>query len=515
MSTRLRLFLSLLFSSSASESSARRRLREEQPCGPLHVGQRRISTPLYHASGLALPDPSVGRDVLARRLRVDRGADALDRDAQVLLGDRAVVERAARGEAEQAVEQREARRVHLDAVGGDQEREPEQVVGVREDALGDAVEARAWRARCPPRRARGGSARARARAGAPCSPCGSPPVRPRGSGRPSAARRAARRARRARRGRRRRRRIRRAPRRRRAERSAGSRGARGSRRARARAARRSRRRACAARAARARRRRRADRPRTRRRPMRTSRPRQHASADFRRICYPLDRGDVRRYARMGVRPCADPRRPGREAPPRHDATAHSASSATTETAAPSSTPGGVNVHVTRFAPAGTSTARRSPASARARRGRRSRPSSRGRRGRRRRGARGRAARSRCDRDLASDTRAACGALPGRTMRANGSAAVVARDHAQAVSVDDWQTPRRLARRRDVVAHCERAQLRRRVAQRELEVPVDRAPAVRGEHQTVVALEVHRVVARHILEPEPQRLLVEQQGARIL
>ena len=31
--------------------------------------------------------------------------------------------------------------MHLDAVGGDQEGEPEQVVGVREDALGDAGEA--------------------------------------------------------------------------------------------------------------------------------------------------------------------------------------------------------------------------------------------------------------------------------------------------------------------------------------------------------------------------------------
>ena len=43
--------------------------------------------------------------------------------------------------------------------------------------------------------------------------------------------------------------------------------------------------------------------------------------------------------------------------------------------------------------------------------------------------------------------------------------------------------------------------------------IDLAPAVRGEHQALVALEVHRVVAGDVLEPEPQRLLVEQQRAR--
>ena len=74
------------------------------------------------------------------RSGVDRGADALNRDAQVLLGDRAVVERAARRRAQQPVEEREARGVDLHAVGGDQERQPEQVVGKGEDALGNALE---------------------------------------------------------------------------------------------------------------------------------------------------------------------------------------------------------------------------------------------------------------------------------------------------------------------------------------------------------------------------------------
>ena len=74
--------------------------------------------------------------------------------------------------------------------------------------------------------------------------------------------------------------------------------------------------------------------------------------------------------------------------------------------------------------------------------------------------------------------------PGRTMRANGSAASSRVTTLEAVAVDDGQPRRAPPGRRHVVAHRERAQLRRRRAERELEVAVDAAPAVGGEHQAV-------------------------------
>ncbi len=125
------------------------------------------------------------------------------------------------------------------------------------------------------------------------------------------------------------------------------------------------------------------------------------------------------------------------------ATPTRASSDASEIAAPSRTPGGVNVHVTRRAPAGTSTARRSP-SLRARRGmpvdahRPARVDEVGdhqppRPGRRDHDAIGLA------RDDARGLRRAAGAHEARERQRR----VVARDHAQPVAVDDGQTRRLL------------------------------------------------------------------------
>ena len=106
-------------------------------------------------------------------------------------------------------------------------------------------------------------------------------------------------------------------------------------------------------------------------------------------------------------------------------------------------------------------------------------------------------------------RRAAGADDARERQRGG----VARDDAQAVAVDDGKALRRAAGRRDVVADGERTQLRRGVAEGELEVAIHRDAAIRGQHQAVVALQMHGVVPRDVLEPETQSLLVEQQRAR--
>ena len=193
--------------------------------------------------------------------------------------------------------------------------------------------------------------------------------------------------------------------------------------------------------------------------------------------YPLDRGTTRsgRY-RL-------PRRPGHAAAGAGAARGRSrTASETSEIARPTRAPGGVNVQTTCRAPGGTSTARRSPSSSAGT----DRPSISTRParvddvgddeapgpGRRDDDAIGLA------RDDARGLRRAPGPLDARE-RQRG---VVPRDDAEAVAVDDRQARRRLPRRRHVVAHGQRAQLRRRVAQRELEVAIDLAPAVGGEHQ---------------------------------
>ena len=301
------------------------------------------------------------------------------------LGNRGAVERAADRRAEQAVEQRQRRRVHLDAVRGDQECETQQVVGVPE--MRSAMPSRPGVAGSMPSATK--TRRVSARASSlrrPCRPSARPRGRPRESGRPSAARSGGRPVRRARRGRRRPRKPRQCP------------GACGQ----------------------------SDLGMAEQHESQPHDERQHRSEsgiaralseagehDGRRMrvdCLIVDDGcEVLGHGACIGRFRQDLKPPigglpvrlgcGREVwRARNQGTRATPASATQLPPARSATPGapgGVNCQVTRRAPVGTSTARRSPRSSAARARRRSPPSSRDRRDRRVPACPRQAARSRC------------------------------------------------------------------------------------------------------------------------